>query len=65
MVQFCAIKISTKDFGVDLVGKRKINCVPESKIISLTAGDNGNFISATARILLQININKILIANYS
>ena len=55
MVQFCAIKIPTIDFGMDLDGKRNINCVPEEKIISLTAGDNRNFISA--RISLQININ--------
>ena len=42
MVQFRAIKMSTRDFGMDLGGKRKINCVPEDKIISLTAGDNRN-----------------------
>ena len=42
---------------MDLVGKREIHCVHEEKIISLTAGDNGNFVSA--RILLQMNINII------
>ena len=31
---------------MDLVGKREIHCVYEEKIISLTAGDNGNFVSA-------------------
>ena len=61
MVQFRAIKMSTKDLGMDLGGKRKLNCAVEDKIISLTVGNNGNFISA--RILLQINKNRILIAN--
>ena len=63
-MQFRAIKMSTKDFSMEKEnGKRKINCVPENKIILSTAGDNGNFISA--RILLQININEILIAYFS
>ena len=32
---------------MDLVGngKREIHCVHEEKIISLTAGDDGNFVS--------------------
>ena len=47
MMQFRAIKILTQtDFGMDLVGKREIHLVHEGKIISLTAGDNGNFVSA-------------------
>ena len=63
MVHFPVIKIPTIDFGMGLGGKRNINCVPEEKVISSTAGDNRNFISA--RILLQININKILFAYFS
>ena len=47
------LKYQHKDSGMDLVGKREINCVHEEKIISLTAGDsNGNFVSARlARII--------------
>ena len=30
---------------MDLVGKKEIHCVHEEKIITLTAGDNGNFVS--------------------
>ena len=45
MVQFRAIRMSTKDFGMDFGGRRKINCVPENELISLTASDNENFIS--------------------
>ena len=49
MRQFRAIKlqnINKKDFAMDLVGKREIHRVHEGKIISLTASDNGNFVSA-------------------
>ena len=54
MAQFRATKIAMKNSGRDLGGKRKIYRVPEDKIISLTAGDNGDFISAN--ILLQMKI---------
>ena len=57
MVLFCATKMSTKNSDRDLGAKRKISCFPEDKIISLTAGDNGDFISA--KILLQMNIKSI------
>ena len=53
MVPIRAIKMSTKDFGMDLGSMSEIYCVPENKFFSLTAGDNGKFISD--RILLQIN----------
>ena len=37
---------------MDLGGKREIHCVHEEKIISLMAGDNGNFVSVRlARII--------------
>ena len=42
---------------MDLVGKREIHCVHEEKIISLTAGDNGNFVSARlARIIAYFSL---------
>ena len=47
------MQFSTINFGMDLVGKREIHCVQRTcihcvaeKIISLTAGDNGNFVAA-------------------
>ena len=38
MVQFCAIKMSTKYYDMDLNSKRKINCVPEIEIMSIVGG---------------------------
>ena len=52
MMQFHAIRILTKRFWCGSVGKREIHCVHKEKIISLTAGDNGNFVSVKlARII--------------
>ena len=41
---------------MEVVGKTEIQCVHAEKIISLTAGDNGNFVSASlARIIVYFS----------
>ena len=54
MVQFRAIKISTEKILAWIVLSREKYCVHEEKIISLTAGDNGNFVSARLAKIMHI-----------